>query len=80
MKVTVETGCYYNGRHYSKGQSYEVSAAVYDAIQDHVTIDQDNPYCFEQNGTWYTVYRGNEQVDKFQGKEGLAVYGLTDNE
>lgn len=33
-------------------------------------------YKYERNGSWYTVYRGDEQVDKFQGKEGLKKYGL----
>lgn len=33
-------------------------------------------YKYEQNGSWYTVYRGGEEVDKFQGKEGLKKYGL----
>lgn len=33
-------------------------------------------YKYEQSGSWYTVYRGDKEIDKFQGKEGLKKYGL----
>ena len=33
-------------------------------------------YKYEQNGSWFAIYRGEKQVDKFQGAEGLKKYGL----
>ncbi len=33
-------------------------------------------YKYEQNGSWFTVYRGDKEVDKFQGANGLKKYGL----
>lgn len=36
-------------------------------------------FTYEQNGTWYTVFKHGKKVDKFQGKAGLEKYGLSDD-
>lgn len=35
-------------------------------------------FTYKQNGSYYTVYKHGEKVDKFQGKAGLEKYGLKD--
>lgn len=56
----------------SKGLIYP----KYSTKEDKKALKVNKKYRYLQNGSWFTVYKGDEQVDKFQGKEGLKEYGL----
>lgn len=59
-----------------RGKDPIVKKVDYDFSNRKTKPDFPTEYKYEQNGSWFTVYRGGEQVDKFQGKEGLKKYGL----
>lgn len=79
MKIRMLTGGFHRGTHYSGGKEYEVSQVVYEALKGNCEVLEPE-YTYQQNGTWYTVFLNGEQVDKFQGKDGLAKYGLADED
>lgn len=49
---------------------------VHSGFSKRKTKDTPSKYTYEQNGSWYTVYKGEQEIDKFQGKEGLKKYGI----
>lgn len=49
---------------------------VHTGFSKRKTKDTPSKYTYEQSGSWYTVYEGEQKIDKFQGKDGLKKYGL----
>jgi len=77
--VKMTNGAFHEGKHFTKGNQYEVSDSVYNAIRGACElIEQKSEYHYEKSGTWYRVFKGDLEVDHFQGKEKLEEYGLAD--
>ncbi len=78
-KVKIQNGTFHNGRHFTKGKEYDVSDSTYEAIKKSCEVlEQESEYHYEQNGTWYHVFKGDVEIDHFQGKDKLKEYGLED--
>lgn len=70
---------------FKRGKEYKLSQkALYDLTEGRIkqgkqplfreTKEHKPAYEIEQKGSWFTVYLNGEQVDKFQGKDGLKKW------
>jgi len=53
---------------------------VHTGFSKRKTKDTPSKYTYEQSGSWFTIYEGDKEIDKFQGKDGLKKYGLYEPE